>query len=64
MPTSFRVKAFQGLQDGFEDPVDFVEDIETAVERDYARETAALNVAKRQGKPEEVEAYNVQEAAL
>jgi hypothetical protein len=28
----------QGLQDGYEDPLDFIEDIETAVERDYARQ--------------------------
>jgi hypothetical protein len=26
MPTSFKVKPLQGLQDGYEDPLDFIED--------------------------------------
>lgn len=42
LPTSFWVKTLKGLHDGFEDPVDFIEDIETAAERDYSLESAAL----------------------
>ncbi|KAJ5803957.1 uncharacterized protein N7518_000260 [Penicillium psychrosexuale] len=48
MSTSFRDKAFQGLQDGFKDPIDFIEDIETA-ERDYAREISTPRSGKNHG---------------
>ncbi|CAI7608120.1 unnamed protein product [Penicillium viridicatum] len=64
MPTSFRVKTFQGLQDGFEDPIDFIEDIETAVEREYACETLALNTARRQTSPDGTGALDSEEKAL
>ena len=49
MPTSFKVKPLQGLQDGYEDPLDFIEDIETAVERDYARQDEEISTRKKRG---------------
>ncbi|QQK42212.1 hypothetical protein Pdw03_6113 [Penicillium digitatum] len=64
MPTSFRVKTFKGLQDGFEDPVDFIEDIETAVERDYARETATLKAARKQSNGSDDAANAIEERIL
>ncbi|KAJ6190283.1 hypothetical protein N7519_000304 [Penicillium mononematosum] len=44
LPTSFRIKIFHGLQDGYEDPADFIEDIEASVERAPAREVSALSI--------------------
>ncbi|KAJ5616815.1 hypothetical protein N7537_001929 [Penicillium hordei] len=44
------VTTFQCPQEWYEDPIDFIKDIETAVERDYARETTALNTAMVQTK--------------
>lgn len=64
MSTLFRVKTFQGLQDGFEDPIDFIEDIEIAVEREYACETLALNAARRQTSPDGTESLVSEEKAL
>ena len=49
MPTSFKVKPFQGLQDGYKDPLDFIKDIETTVERDYARQDKELSAYKKRG---------------
>ncbi|KAJ5522092.1 hypothetical protein N7527_006207 [Penicillium freii] len=64
MSTFFRVKTFQGLQEGFEDPIDFIEDIETVVEREYACETLALNAARRQTSPDGTESLDSEEKAL
>jgi hypothetical protein len=58
MSSSFRIKTFHGLQDGFEDPADFIEDIETLVERHYFREESVLRVAIRDSSPEERQSYD------
>ncbi|KXG47266.1 uncharacterized protein PGRI_011360 [Penicillium griseofulvum] len=58
MSSSFRIKTFHGLQDGFEDPADFIEDIETLVERDYFREESVLRIAIRKATPEERQSYD------
>ncbi|KAJ5961850.1 hypothetical protein N7501_006791 [Penicillium viridicatum] len=63
MSTLFRVKTFQDLQDGFEDPIAFIEDIETVVEREYACETLALNAARRQTSPDGTGALDSEEAS-
>ncbi|KAG0156754.1 hypothetical protein PDIDSM_3935 [Penicillium digitatum] len=57
-------RTFKGLQDGFEDPVDFIEDIVTAVERDYARETATLKAARKQSNGSDDAANAIQERIL
>ncbi|OGE55452.1 hypothetical protein PENARI_c004G05336 [Penicillium arizonense] len=52
MPAFFEVRPFHGHRDGYEDPRDFIEDIEIATRRDYASQIAANPALKRVQKPE------------
>jgi hypothetical protein len=40
MPLQYPVRSFHGHQDGFEEPADYIEDIEIAIRRDYSGQIA------------------------